>query len=42
MSAYLFKSPLVQYEDSVAREMLRQYALGTDEPLVTAAGYPDN
>jgi myo-inositol-1-phosphate synthase len=41
-SAYLFKSPVVQYEDSVAREMLRQYALGAEEPLFTAAIYSDN
>jgi len=41
-SAYLFKSPVVQYEDSVAREMLRQYALGAEEPLFTAAAYSDN
>jgi len=41
-SAYLFKSPVVQYEDSVAREMLRQYALGVEEPLFTAAAYADN
>ena len=41
-SAYLFKSPVIQYEDSVAREMLRQYALGAEEPLFTAAAYSDN
>lgn len=42
-SAYLFKSPVVQYEDSAARDMLRQYALvGAEEPLFTAAAYPDN
>jgi len=27
-SAYLFKSPVEQFEDSVAREMLRRFALG--------------
>jgi len=41
-SAYLFKSPVEQYEDSVAREMLRQYAVGAEEPLFTAAAYPAN
>ncbi len=40
-SAYLFKSPVVQYEESVAREMLRRFAVGAEEPLFTAAAYPD-
>jgi len=35
-SAYLFKSPVEQFEDSVAREMLRQYAVGVEEPQYTA------
>jgi myo-inositol-1-phosphate synthase len=33
-SAYLFKSPVEQYEDSVAREMLRKYALKAQEPTL--------
>ena len=41
-SAYLFKSPVVQYEDSAARDMLRQYAVGAEEPLFTAVAHPDN
>jgi myo-inositol-1-phosphate synthase len=41
-SAYLFKSPVEQYEDSVAREMLRRFAIGAEEPLFTAATYSDN
>lgn len=36
-SAYLFKSPPVQYEDSVAREMLRQFAEPTLQAKVAAA-----
>jgi myo-inositol-1-phosphate synthase len=35
-SAYLFKSPVKQYEDSVAREMLRRFALGVEEEQLTA------
>lgn len=36
-SAYLFKSPPVQYEDSVAREMLRRFAEPTLQAKVAAA-----
>jgi myo-inositol-1-phosphate synthase len=35
-SAYLFKSPVKQYEDSVAREMLRRFALGVEEEQLAA------
>lgn len=41
-SAYLFKSPPVQYEDSVAREMLRQFALGIEEPELATLQYSEN
>lgn len=35
-SAYLFKSPVEQYEDSQAREMLRQFALRVEETQLAA------
>lgn len=35
-SAYLFKSPPVQYDDSVAKEMLRKFAEPTLKPKVAA------
>jgi len=41
-SAYLFKSPVVQYEDSVAREMLRRFSLGVGEPQLAAVTCSDN
>ena len=38
-SAYLFKSPVEQYEDSQARELLRQFALRVEETQLAAANY---
>ncbi len=37
-SAYLFKSPVEQFEDSVAREMLRRFALGVSDGEEQFAG----
>lgn len=37
-SAYLFKSPVEQFEDSVAREMLRRFALVPSQPQLTLTG----
>ena len=37
-SAYLFKSPVEQFEDSVAREMLRRFALVPSQPQLTPTG----
>lgn len=38
VSAYLFKSPVEQFEDSVAREMLRRFALVPSESQLTPTG----
>ena len=37
-SAYLFKSPVKQYEDSIARQMLRRFALGIEETQLATTG----
>lgn len=37
-SAYLFKSPVEQYEDSIARQMLRRFALGIEETQLATTG----
>ena len=36
-SAYLFKSPVEQYEDSEAREMLQRFALRVEKTQLAAA-----